>query len=207
MIPKTIHQIWVGRFPVPQGVALWGPANPEWDHRLWREADVEPLVADYGLRDMYDAYTGDQNEGAGKANIARYCILHAHGGVYLDADTEPLRPLDDRFVTPGLWASWENEAKRPGLIANGFIGAIPWHPVLTACLKRIEDMTGITGPSCRQTGPWMFSRVVRETPMSDVTIFPSITFLPAHHHDDARVDSPLSFGRHFWFSTKKRSPG
>jgi mannosyltransferase OCH1-like enzyme len=64
----------------------------------------------------------------------RYEILHDHGGVYVDADSTCVRPLDDWLRDMRMFAIWESEQHRPGLIANGFIGSAPQHPALAAII-------------------------------------------------------------------------
>jgi inositol phosphorylceramide mannosyltransferase catalytic subunit len=76
----------------------------------------------------------------GVADLMRYEILFEHGGVYVDADSTSVRPLDHWLLTPPLFAVWESEQHRPGLIANGFIGSVPQHPALAAIIRATARM-------------------------------------------------------------------
>jgi hypothetical protein len=55
MIPRIIHQIWVGpRQPPTQLIATWHQMAAEfgWEHKLWRDPDIET----FGLQNkaIYD---------------------------------------------------------------------------------------------------------------------------------------------------------
>src|SRR5678816_3533579 len=89
MVPRSLHQIWLGPRPVPVNwTEQWHIKHPRWKYRLWREADIARL----GLRNQaaYDLYM-EAGTWYGAADVARVEILHRFGGVYLDADSEPTR--------------------------------------------------------------------------------------------------------------------
>ena len=121
MIPKVFHQIWLGDEPFPYGREreTWQRHHPDWEHRLWTEADVP---GDLELREAANRL----RQPAERADILRLELLHRHGGVYLDADFECLKPIDQLLegVTCclGLLDS--------GRVSNAVIGAVPGHPLL-----------------------------------------------------------------------------
>lgn len=88
------------------------------------------------------------------ADIIRYQALYFYGGIYIDADSKCLQPftpiLDSITITrcnvmelcqqldigeKECFAGYENENKRPGLIANGVIGCAQYH---YSCLCLID---------------------------------------------------------------------
>jgi hypothetical protein len=89
MIPKIIHQIWIGPNKCPD---KWIDTfridyikkNPEYQYILWNEDNIDPLFSDFPLyRIIYDLeYTYN-----GKSDILRYLILYIYGGIYLDSDS------------------------------------------------------------------------------------------------------------------------
>ncbi len=92
IIPKIIHQIWVGPNKPP---AIFEKSqesirrlHPDWEYKLWTDEDV----ASFGLHNQ-DLYDQCDNYGE-KADIFRYEILHRYGGMYLDVDFICLKPLD-----------------------------------------------------------------------------------------------------------------
>ena len=102
-VPRVIHQIWIGSRPCPEEwIGSWRrdycAAHPSWTHRLWRDADVVELLRQHPSS---SSSGGDDGESGGtplhkiyeslgqpclRADVARYAILHRHGGVYIDAD-------------------------------------------------------------------------------------------------------------------------
>lgn len=93
MIPRIIHQIWVGPKPMPEVlrgyVASVRNHHPLWTHILWTDELLHHLGAPI------------ENEAArlrsmcSKSGIIRLGALAKFGGIYLDADCECLRPLDE----------------------------------------------------------------------------------------------------------------
>lgn len=202
MIPKLIHQIWIGPHPLPKEIEAWKRMNPTWKHRLWREADLAPLIGRNRLQPVWDAFEGNVHECAGRADVALFAILNEQGGVYLDADSVPLKPLDERFAGPDFWVCYENEKARGRMVANGAVGSIAGYPLLEKGLRELRRMQRIDLPAWVQTGPAFLTKLLRETGAPAV-IFPSYYFYPAHHQGDKDLVHPESFARHLWFSTKK----
>ena len=89
MIPKIIHQIWIGPNKCPY---IWINTfkidyinkNPEYQYFLWTEDNIDSLFNDFPIyRIVYDLETTYN----GKSDILRYLILYIHGGIYIDADS------------------------------------------------------------------------------------------------------------------------
>jgi hypothetical protein len=84
----------------------WLQLNPTWDVLLWREDREAPdrALRVYGIRDARFELPGDHLDLLARAadlsqrsNVWRYHLVAHFGGTYVDADVEPLRPLDDFF--------------------------------------------------------------------------------------------------------------
>lgn len=168
-VPNVIHQVWIGPLPPPLALSAWErhAAANGLGYRLWREADLasegipdRPVYRDRLARGDYP----------GAVDAARYAILAAHGGIYLDADWMPCRDdLSFRDFLPltGLCALAEPVPRitHTGslLLANSFLAAPPAHPVFTA-LDRILPMAeaAIPGaPAWWTTGPVILTLLAR----------------------------------------------
>ena len=105
MIPKIIHQIWLGPCPAPKTeMRTWKDRHPGWEYRLWDEEAISRCWPD----GLYNQKQFDwMQELCGKADIARYEILHRFGGFYADADSVCLRPLDDWLLDNDSFACHE----------------------------------------------------------------------------------------------------
>jgi hypothetical protein len=106
VIPKLLHQIWIGPRPAPRAwIETWRAVNTDFRHRLWTDERIDA----FGLRndDLYRRFL-DAGLYDGAADVARVEILHRHGGVYADADSVALRPLDRApFMRAGFFAPRE----------------------------------------------------------------------------------------------------
>ena len=133
-IPKIIHQIWLGT-PLPvryqQFQATWKKFHPDWEYRLWTDADVEDFH-------MINRKAFDKSVNyAERANIFRYEILDRFGGLYVDTDFECLQPFD---LVHSFYEFYTGMATvdRITLINNGLIASIPGHPILKACIANLN---------------------------------------------------------------------
>jgi mannosyltransferase OCH1-like enzyme len=169
----------------------WSRHHPDWQMRLWREADLGWLRN----QTLFERATSYEQ----KADIARYEIIGRYGGVYLDTDMECLRPIDGLLVGLGFFSGRESAQA----IAIGIMGATPGHPLL-------RELVASLPPSCLtqrrinyQTGPWLLTRVVerhRWEERSGVRIFPPAFFYPYHWSEPERQDEPfpMAFAVHHW---------
>src|SRR5690606_4684967 len=107
MIPKIIHQLWIGPRPAPLlWMDTWRKINPGWKYIYWNEAKLREAFPG-GLRNQqqYDA----MDEWCGKCDIARIEILNTFGGLFIDADSICLRPLDNFLLENDSFTCYENE--------------------------------------------------------------------------------------------------
>jgi hypothetical protein len=237
-IPKILHVIWVGdetRRP-DSAVQTWRDQHPDWRFMLWGNAELDTRA--WRSKRQIDIYRG-AGRWEGVADLMRYEILYEHGGVYVDADSVCVRPLDDWLPTLRMFAVWESEQHRPGWIANGFIGVTPRHPVLSSL---VQVTAGMDVPMRRRTpwrsvGPFLFKKLLRlyraarrdsrwkevrpavvgeavrpwqsvgtilfttvvaRPSAADVTILPSLLFLPKHYLDKSERPGGLIYSRHEW---------
>lgn len=94
MIGRAIHQIWIGPSPIPEREKVWvaqmAAMNPGWKHTLHGNEALERYGQDPYLRELMSrdeawAFVSDR---------LRVLLLRDEGGLYIDADAKPLRPLD-----------------------------------------------------------------------------------------------------------------
>ena len=192
MIPRTLHRVWVGGRPIPAEFDAWWEAwaalNPGWTLRTWTEPGA------LRNRREYDRATTL----AGKADVLRYEVVLREGGVYVDCDEEPLRPLDDLDLGGhSAFAGLESD----GWIANGVIGAEAGHPALEAVVRGLRPSVARYGSRqpVHATGPGLLTRTWLGR--SDVRLFPPATFYPVHWTHKAELGGPYpaeSFGVQHW---------
>jgi mannosyltransferase OCH1-like enzyme len=175
VIPRIIHQIWLGPNPLPEQdaafVETWKRQHPSWEHRLWTEDnlpdDVRPEIRDR-LRIP-----------AERSDLLRLEVVARHGGVYIDTDFECLQPLDPWLEGVDLFAAYlrehaEEGPDRPARINNAIFGAIPRHPVVVRALAEAAPVQRY-GYDKNAAGPMFLDRMLQG---SDATLFPRRLFYP-----------------------------
>lgn len=216
MIPKTIHQIWIGELPAPQDlIDSWRRLNPGWDHFLWtsqhariasvrraNEATIETLAlpdpaGGGGWRNA--AAIEAVRDHAARSDLMRYEILEAFGGVYVDADSECLRPLDEDLLDYVCWATFENETVRPGIITGAFMASVPGSSLMKELIRKapFRDLRG--QPGWKSVGPMFLTEAATEHP--ELSVLPSYLFTPEHYTRTASVGEEPPFARHVWGNT------
>lgn len=134
MIPRHLHVIWVGP-PMPTDLAAnlteWRRLHPAWDVTVWGDDDLAWLQH-RDLYDQADRLVPRDAVGQFRSDIARYEILRRHGGLYVDCDTHPLRPVDDALDGLDAFAAAENRR----FVGNTYLGCTPGHPVMAELVDR-----------------------------------------------------------------------
>lgn len=94
MIPRLLHQIWIGSKPCPDREKFWcqemARMNPTWKHTLHGNELLTRYASDPYVKVMQER----QIALAFLSDRLRVLLLRDEGGVYLDADCEPVRALD-----------------------------------------------------------------------------------------------------------------
>lgn len=136
-VPRIIHRVWVGPEEPAWSRQLahaWQKMHPEWMVVTWGDEQLRCLklqCMDLFLRLPKPVH---------RADVARVEVVHLFGGVYVDADMEPLRDIT-RFVdmsagfvhkTDGGGAFCTPDAD--GWPGGAFFGVEPGHPAFRALL-------------------------------------------------------------------------
>ncbi|MCH9620732.1 MAG: hypothetical protein S4CHLAM20_01330 [Chlamydiia bacterium] len=164
-IPKIIHQVWVGKKPIPKKyvryMQTWRDKHPEWEYKLWTDDDVEGF--DWTNKDYFLAVT---NPGM-KSDIWRYEIVCKYGGVYVDCDMECIKPLD--LINDRLEFYTGFNGTDSKTLGNHFFAAIPNSVHLKRLLhflkqdfRRLNLNTMDLNDVQKATGPYFFSKILKD---------------------------------------------
>lgn len=185
-IPRILHRIWVGTEPMPDDFAAfgeeWSRMHPDWEHHLWTE---ENLPADLERREILDT----SRIPAERADLLRYELLWRFGGVYVDADMEPLKPLDPLLEGRDFFIG----DLKPGRVNNAVIGAAKGHPIAEGAMREAKVMTYTDAKDAPveeikvSTGPRFLDTVVERFPA--VTRLAPETFYP----EEGRLDGAYTY--------------
>lgn len=180
-----LHQIWVGpkRRPV-YWMDTWVKKNPKMNHCLWTS------YSGFHYEDKIQMFM-DRGQYAIAADIMRVEILLKEGGVYIDADSTCLEPIQDApFINDDFFACWDYT----GWVANGVIGAIPNHPIIREYHERIDEKDDYW-----EFGARMLTACIGD---KDVTILPTCTFFPQDQKGNKAPVLGKIYAEQYWASTK-----
>ena len=192
MIPKIIHQIWIGPKPCPDWTHKW--RLPGWGYRLWTDDDFLSL----DNRELYERYVQDHCWN-GAANVARVEILLSEGGVYIDADTEFVTPLDEAsFMGEDLFVlKSPNDKQR---LTNAVMGATPNHPAIANYKKKLSEVRDVIHPSWQKTGALLMADAFRGFNVEK--LHPGTFFERDMRNRPVAYDG-TRYGKHLYGTTRK----
>jgi mannosyltransferase OCH1-like enzyme len=113
-IPKIIHIIWISpnTFPYEENLKNYKEKHPTWEIRFWTDENL-PKLKNQKIYNKLNIYTV-------KADLLRLEILAKYGGVYVDADSVCIRPLDDLIENETCFFTTNHKGK----IEINFMGCI-----------------------------------------------------------------------------------
>lgn len=201
MIPRIFHRIWMGGSPMPteheEFGRSWARLHPGWEMRLWTDDDLPELVNQVEFE--------RSRTFSGKANVARYEILHRFGGVYIDTDFECLRCIDPIIENQTAFAGLMS----PGIVNNAIIGSVANHSFMSDAIRSLPGyfLANWIGNTLTQSGPSLITSLTRFT-HPEVHLFPSEIFYPytyeKKHLYGEKFDPaqyPQAYAVHHWFQS------
>lgn len=152
MIPKIIHQIWVGDFKIPNRekglVEKIKNLHPDYEYRFWNIPDND---LPENIKYCYDKFYKIKNY-AFCADLLRIWVVYKYGGFYLDIDFDIKNKLDYFFDFDGVFF-YHNDLDFT--IPNNIFASKSNAPILEYCLNMIQ-------PNCNWYGPSWFGKVIKE---------------------------------------------
>jgi hypothetical protein len=198
-IPHIIHQIWIGDKPAPKKLMeTWSIKHPDFEYIFWNEDEIIKR----GLQLKCYEKINMMNEINGKADIIRWEILYEYGGIFIDADSICIEPLDDYFMCKKAFASYENEQVRKGLVATGTMGFYPKHPLCRDIIEWIKSNHSNdfiqNYPAWHSVGPGVLTRFLETGNYTEFSVFPSHVFLPVHFLGDPYIGHKKVYAHQYW---------
>lgn len=137
MIPRVLHLWWHDRSApswVTQSRDRWQHMHPHWAVVLWMD---EPLSAVQAARaNETSVLTEDRVRHC--ANVVRWNLLWAIGGVWVDCDTEPLRPFDPLLQEDTPFCG--SLARPEPTVIGGPPGHRLWRELILASARRSKPL-------------------------------------------------------------------
>ncbi|HTA96332.1 MAG TPA: glycosyltransferase [Solirubrobacteraceae bacterium] len=190
-IPRTIHRVWVGGKPMPAEYERFGASfaehNPDWEMRLWSEADLAELEIEEAERKRARTHSE-------LSNLMRYEVLRRFGGIYVDTDVECLQSLEPLLCGVDAFAALEGE----GRVGNAILGSTPGHRAFVRAAQLARRTLGTGAHSVDANGPYLLSLILEQEP--SVTIFGAHLFYPYRWDEPERRHEafPDAYMVHHW---------
>ncbi|MGH7884254.1 MAG: capsular polysaccharide synthesis protein [Thermodesulfobacteriota bacterium] len=137
MIPKKIWILWFqgiskAPFIVRECVESWRRENPNWEIEILNKENLNKyIILDFSEKIL------TQLDYTKQSNLIRLQLLSEYGGVWVDATTYCIKPLDDwihEYTNSGFFAF-----HRPGrnkIMANWFMASYPGCPIVVKMKDR-----------------------------------------------------------------------
>ena len=202
MLPKIIHQLWIGDIKAPLDIMKsYETMNPTFQYMFWNEETLKILR----IPKKYQQKIDNMEEINGKADMYRWIILRDYGGIFVDADMLCIHPFTDKH-TEKSWFCYEQEVVRPNLCATTIMAFTKNHLIPNKCIEHILN-TFIKSPAWISVGPTLLSNIYydNQKEIKDIDILPSYTFLPDHHTGISYNGHGKVYATHLWGSTKNNN--
>lgn len=222
MIPKIIHQLWIGPKPPPTNLMnTWKTKHEShgFQYIRWTEEELKKRNFTSQVQPIID----DMIEINGKADILRWEILYEYGGVFVDADSYCIEPFTYLVEKYSAFAGYENEQVRGKgwggkqysdiladthpLIATGTMAFPKHHDLPRRAIEWIknnpEEINKKRKRAWRTVGPGLLTRLYFSKKWDDITILPSYLFLPVHFARIQYGGHGKVYAHQEWGSTKQ----
>ena len=166
-IPRIIHQTFpVKALPVElrRNTDALKSLNPGWEYRFYDDDDIQEFIGEHYDQDVLNAFRRiNPGYGAAKADVFRYLLMYACGGVYLDIKSSARKPFeeifepDDRYLLSvwknrqgELYEGWGRHSElrhlEGGEFQQWYIACAPGHPFLEAVINTVLRNLKIYNP-------------------------------------------------------------
>jgi hypothetical protein len=199
-IPRVVHWLWLGTNAVPQifeqYARRWKALHPSWQTQLWNDDSLSVL----SCQPILDGVNGFKR----RYDIVRLEILRQYGGVIVDMDVEPIRPLDPLLRGVSAFVGRINERH----IGNQVLGAIPRHPFFERAVECLRSSADGDRNASESAGKDFLRQVLSQYP-DGVTVFPAQTFYYEPSFDPPRrpEDFPAVYAVHHQLESYAAVPG
>ena len=130
------------------------------------------------------------------ADVLRLEVLHRHGGVYIDTDFEPIRPIDALLQgAEHVFCSEDGVS-----VSTGFLAAVPGSMLIRRCLDALPQRLGAAPPNVESGPGFITGQLLREGFDGGVRLLPSRLLYPYRMHEPERAAGPFpdAYAVHRW---------
>lgn len=206
MIPKILHYCWFGHGQMDATSKMcmesWKKFCPDYEIKLWNEDNFDISQNPF----VQEAY--EEKKWAFVTDYVRLYVLYHFGGIYLDADIELLKNLDDLLPLDGVVTSYQDCTIPAAIMLSEKRN--PWIKALLdyyndrhfrqadGTLDIVENDKIITAMSIRDFG---FKMGQDHIDFGNVHLFPSSYFGP-YKKTNKKIIDPIKLKENFQIDPK-----
>lgn len=176
----------------------WWFLHPEpWGHIMWTDSNLFPLE-NQDLFDRAPEIAPNATEQF-RADVARYEILYREGGVFLDVDFEPHKPIDSLMDGEPWVVRHANK-----WVANGVMAFPRHHPAMRDAIDKLPSSVARAKPhfgNTRRSGPQFFTPIARQ---HQVRVLPAHYFIGYEWNELDQDDRQGEYSTHHWHNQRRK---
>lgn len=197
-IPKTIHQIHLGKKPLSNKEVLWQSSwkqfNPEWNYVFW---DEEKISKD--LKISHPQILNECKSYSEKSDILRFEILYQYGGLYIDTDFECYKNIDSLFKPKlKLLIYKENNSD----ICGAFFASTKHNPLVKKLIENLpaRSLMAKNSPAYNKYGPKYLTSLLNNhhLPYGKDTVYPYCWDEKDKSNENFKKNNPKLYAAHHW---------
>jgi hypothetical protein len=162
----------------------WAPKHPDWEILLWDREKISQLG-------LLNEWVFSVDNPTVQSEVLRFEIVYSYGGIYLDADTECLKPIDQLLMLGDAFVSMRNKRH---LENNGF-GAIAGHDWIEDIVRALYSQREKIREPLQIDGVFL-----RSTPFGRVATVPYYTLHCMNEERDTKEVRDKALAIHHRFS-------
>lgn len=194
MIPKKLHQVWLGDKDIPRKFIEftnnWRDLHPDWDYKLWTDETISDKPEIKNLVDQCGAFSS-------KSNVVRLYAVYLEGGVYADMDVDWVQNFN-KLLNVNAFAAREQKH----LFCNALFGAISNSEWVKCQIEELPELVHLPPP----WGPPLMTRASDSFKQTEqFNEYPKNYFYPFLWNQKAgdKCEYKNSYAIHYWaFSWK-----
>lgn len=209
--PAVFHRIWLDD-PMPKVFASYGQRlaelHPDATVHEWRHtADLPPLVNQDLFDHAQDICPRDWKRF--QADLLRLELLDQMGGIYLDTDTEPLKPFDP-LLHSDVIVAYSPHRDRHGqrILTQAVLGSASGHPWIKACIQALPGAVQRYGKRhlAQMIGPHHITRVWKAGNYDFPVLEPEVFYPQSIPERDQGLTADLTqaYCAHKWNNTLRK---
>jgi mannosyltransferase OCH1-like enzyme len=197
-IPRVIHRVWLDD-PMPVTFTefgqAWDQVMPDWSRIDWRSSkDLDRLQLPAQEVRLRSKKVIPHDWKRFVADVLRLELLYEYGGLYVDTDVDPYRPMDELLTGKKvLLVRSPNVSKGYYAITNCVMAAVPRHPFIKALIDGLNEAIRSHGHErlSKMVGPWHLDRTYSRGNWPDVTVVDN-------------WDDVTEYITHFWNTARRK---